>query len=303
MIDLDKLKELHWRELDLLFTFCRRKLFENPKYRYGPLRVWEVANQIHDQTKKYASIKGANYCEVGCGVYHPLGVAAIMYLNGARSITVIDKSPCDSRRAAEALYDLLSDCNNFSDRWFWRKTTYDEYRQRLGDFDLNALRSGNLLVGLKNINYQYIVKDIDEINHLENEIDILSSRATLEHFELFEQGMLALYKFMSNNGVAFHLIDFRDHRAYYSKEYNFWSFLIESGSFSDFNCNRLRASEVLSVFERVGFEIMAADLRKEHVPESVMGLLLPKYRKMSISDLETVAILITIKKAFQESSG
>lgn len=304
MIILDEIKDLHWRELDLIFTFCRRKLFENPKYRYGPLRVLEIANQVHDHIKKYASIKGANYCEIGCGVYHPFGVAAIMYLNGAHSITVIDKNPGDLRRAAEALYDLLTDCSNFSERWFWNEITYAEYRQRLGDFNLGALRSGNLLEGLKNINYQYVIKDVLKMESLENKIDILSSRATLEHFEFFEQGMRALHELMSSNGVAFHFIDLRDHRIYYNQvyKYNSWSFLTEDGSFADFNCNRLRASEILSVFEKVGFKIMDADLRKEHVPESVMDLLLPKYRKMSISDLETMTILLTMKKDSRESS-
>lgn len=303
MFKLDQLKDLHWRELDVLFTFCRRKLFENPKYRYGPLRVWEVVNQVYNHVKKYTNINGANYCEVGCGIYHPFGVATIMYLNGAHSITVVDKNNSDLRRSAEALYDLLVDCSNFSERWFWSEITYDEYHQRLNDFNLGALQSGNLFEGLKNINNQYIVKDILNVERLENEIDILSSRATLEHFEFFEQGISALYKFMSKNGVAFHLIDLRDHRAYYSKDYNFRSFLTQDGSFADFNCNRLRASEILSVFERTGYKILDTDLRKEHIPEAVMSLLLPKYKKMSLDDLETVSMLITAKKSFEEISG
>ena len=294
----DYLDTLHWRELDKVFTFCRRKLNDNKKYRFGNLRTYEVSNQIYNRIRKHHSLKDAKYCEFGCGTYHPLGVATIMYLNGASNITIIDRQTSNIKRAAEALFDLLIDCNLFIGKWNWGSNNREEFKYKLSKFDLDALKSGNLHLGLRDVNYKYIVDELHNLStSFESEFNILSTRAVLEHLEFFEESLNILNKFMVKNGICFHLIDLRDHRAYIEpSKYNYWSFLAEEGIFKDFNCNRYRAYDIIQCFKRTGFEILDHEFIFEKPPENLKKIVTKEFINKTLDELSIVSLRITVKK-------
>ncbi len=268
------------------------------KYRYGNLRIYEVSNQIFNKIGKYKSFQDAKFCELGCGTYHPLGVATILYLNGASNITVIDKQSSNIHRASEALLDLLTDCHLYTDRWNWNQNNREEFNYKLSQFDLEKLKSGDLFQGLRNVSYRYIVDDLYNLcDMFDNEFNILSSRAVLEHMEYLNESLLILNKFMAINGICFHLIDLRDHRVYIEpNQYNYWSFLTEDGTFKDYNCNRYRAFDIIEYFKKSGFEILDHEFIFEKPPENLEKRIISKFFNKTLEELSIVSIRLTVKK-------
>jgi hypothetical protein len=133
-----------WDDLDRVYTICRRQLRARPEWRYGPARVYEVAKEGFEAVRPYISLDDQVCCDLGCGVYHPYGVSAILYLNGARSTIALDRDDSDQPRAAEALADLLLDCLSSPDRWHWSGSERSDFLQRAHQFGLPTLQEGRL---------------------------------------------------------------------------------------------------------------------------------------------------------------
>jgi hypothetical protein len=243
-----------WEELDRVYTICRRQLRAMPDWRQSPARVHEVAREAFDAVSPHISLEDKVYCDLGCGGYHPYGVSTILYLNGARSTIALDLGDCDKRRAAEALSDLLLDCLSAPDRWHWPGIDRESFLQRAHQFGLKALGEGNLEEGLAGLPLKHIVTDIHNPILEEDSIDVMASRAVLEHFLDFGVAVGRMYALMRRGGVAYHHIDLVDHRAYTNSHYHWWSFLAEGEDWSDGLVNRLRSCEIRPHFERAGFE-------------------------------------------------
>jgi Methyltransferase domain len=287
-----------WVRLEPIYISSRRKLLQSRKWRYGPLFVWDNAKPVFDKLAEYnISVEGKVYCDLGCGTHHPYGTSAIMYINGAASTIATDMQDADKRRAAEALYDLLQDCLVNPDSWHWSSVTREEYLTRIQNFNFKALREGNLEVGLVSVPLKHIVTSIYEPSIPSGGIDIISSRAVLEHFLDFEIACHKLWALMSPGSIAYHLIDLVDHRSYGSLEYHQWSFLAEDEQWSDGVCNRLRASEIYKYFENTGFEIKACDVTKNaEMPMGFRKQLRGRFASMSDEELNTLQIACLIKK-------
>ena len=70
--------------------------------------------------------------------------------------------------------------------WHWSFLNRDDYLARIYSFDLKALREGDLDTGLANVPIKHIVTNIYKPAIKSGSIDIMSSRAVLEHFLDFE---------------------------------------------------------------------------------------------------------------------
>lgn len=287
-----------WVKLEPIYISARRKLLQSRKWRYGPLFVRDNVKPVREKLAKYnISIKDKVYCDLGCGTHHPYGTSAVMYINGAASTIATDVEDSDSKRAAEALYELLLDCLVNPDSWHWSSLAREEYLTRVQNFDFKALREGDLQVGLASVPLEHIVTSIYEPTIPLGTIDIMSSRAVLEHFLDFEMACHKLRALMAPAGVAYHLIDLDDHRAYGSTQYHRWSFLAEDEQWSDGLCNRLRASEIREYFERADFEIIAYDLiKKAEMPMGFRKQLKGRFASMSDEELNCTQVSCLIKK-------
>lgn len=287
-----------WSRLEPIYISSRRKLLQSRKWRYGSLFVWDNVKPVFDKLAESGiSVEGKVYCDLGCGTHHPYGTSAIMYINGAASTIATDVHDSDKKRAAEALYDLLQDCLADPDSWHWSSLSRKEYLTRIQNFNFKALREGNLEAGLASVPLKHIVTSIYEPSIPAGTIDIMSSRAVLEHFLDFEKACHKLWALMSPGSMAYHLIDLVDHRSYVSLEYNQWSFLAEDEQWSDGVCNRLRASEIYEYFERTGFEVRAYDVtKKAEMPIEFRKKLKGRFASMSDEELNTLQIACLIEK-------
>jgi hypothetical protein len=287
---------LSWRELDRVYSFCRRQLYSQAAWRYGPARVYEVAKEGFEAISQYTSFLNKVYCDLGCGTYHPYGVAAAMFLNGSRSTISLDLQDSNKQRAAEALADLLCDCFFCSDRWNWNCVDTSDYLSRLQRFDLLALQQGRLDDGLAGLPMRHIVTDIHDPILEEGSIDLMTSRAVLEHFLDFDIAVDRFFALMGEGGIACHHIDLVDHRAYANSDYHRWSFLAENENWSDGLVNRLRSNEVKTSFERAGFEILRWENRIGEMPEGFMKQIAGRFREMTEEELSATGVFCVLRK-------
>jgi SAM-dependent methyltransferase len=285
-----------WKMIEPAFTTLRRQLFTDPIWRFGPLRIHEVASEGYHLLREFTPIEGKAYCDLGCGTMHPLGIAAIFYLNGAAHTLSTDLFPADERRAAEALADLLWDCFCSMEKWCWSGNT-GLFRERLEQFDILALRSGNLKTGTAKVPMRHVVTDIHSPSLQPNSIDLMSSRAVLEHFLDFGTAVRRLYDLMRSGGVAAHVIDIIDHRHYNDPEaFHYFSFLAEGGDWSDGLVNRLRSSEIKIHFQQAGFEIFKYEEIRYEMPTGFRDKITGRFRSMSIEELSVTGIKCVLKK-------
>jgi|GEM_PF-1327582 len=285
-----------WMELDQVFTTTRRKLFEQADWRYGPKRVREVAREAFEALASVVPLEGKVFCDLGCGEHHPLGTSTLMFLNGVRETIALDKVGSDTGRDAEALFDLLVECLIDPEAWHWSQIAREDFISKINQFDLKTLKSGNLEKGLAGAALTHRVEDILTTDIVEH-IDLMSSRAVLEHCLDFRAALNKLFAMMTPGGIAFHHIDLTDHRAYIDPtRFHWWSFLAEADDWSDGLCNRLRASEIRESLERAGFAILNFEGRRVAMPAGFRRLLKGRFAQMTDEELETVTVKCLIKK-------
>ena len=285
-----------WKLSEPAFTTLRRQLFSDQIWRFGPLRIHEVASEGYHLLREFTPIEGKTYCDLGCGTMHPLGIAAIFYLNGAAHTLSTDLFPADERRAAEALADLLWDCFCSMEKWCWSGNT-GLFRERLEQFDITALQSGNLKTGTAKVPMRHVVTDIHSPSLQPNSIDLMSSRAVLEHFLDFGTAVKRLYDLMRPGGVAAHVIDIIDHRHYNDPEaFHYFSFLAEGDDWSDDLVNRLRSSEIKSHYQQAGFEILKYEEIRSEMPVGFKDKVAGRFRAMSLEELSVSGIKCVLKK-------
>jgi SAM-dependent methyltransferase len=285
------------RVYDEMLTKGRRMIWNDKEWRQGPERAFDVSSQAIQAITKYQPIQDKTYMEVGCGPYSPLGVSAVMYLNGVERSLAFDRVQTNNQRTAEALYDLLAECALNPNRWNISNQPEKVFMDRIKSFDANALKNGNLENGILHTNLNYALGNIEEIPLPDNSVSIVSSRATLEHVKDFEKGMSELYRITRVDGISFHSIDLADHRMYKNpRQYNMWSFLQEDENWSDGLVNRLRLSEILNYAQKAGFDVDILETDRHEIPDDIYNNFHHKYSTMPREELEVTNVLCVFKK-------
>lgn len=274
-----------WIQLDSVYSRCRRQLRETSGWRYGPDRVHDVIVDVIAALESAAQIDAAVYCDLGCGRYHPLGNSAILFLNGAARTIALDIQVAEEERGAEALADLLCDCMSNPDRWHLTEISREDFLSRIRQFDLSALQRGLLKEGVAGTPLEHVVTDIHAPELELGQIQLMSSRAVLEHFQDLPLAARRLYEMMSPGGVAFHHVDVTDHRSHVQPDrYHAWSFLAEADDWTDGLVNRLRPSEIRQCFEEAGFRVLKYDIRRGDLPDGFRQQMTGRFRQMDEAD-------------------
>ncbi len=288
---------------DKVFTEIRRKLCHSPKWkfrwRYGTNRVSQVSKEAFYNLRRYGSMIGKTYMDLGCGSHHPYGTSAVMFLNGAVKTIAFDVKETDEQRAAEALYDLLVDCAADPDSWRFSSISRQDFLNNIYRFNIPALKEGDLKRGIAGVPMKYVVDDIYTNNIPADSVDFMSSRSVLEHFLDFPKALLETKRIMSPGAIAFHSIDLVDHRYYANPDkYHYWSFLAENDDWSDGACNCLRHSEIRKCVAQAGFEILLFHGTKDlvPVPAGFRKYLKGRFKEMSDEDIRIYGTTCVIRK-------
>jgi hypothetical protein len=293
------LSDHHWQGLEPIYISARRSLHRSKKWRYGPLFVRDSTKPMFDKLAEYGvSVEAKTYCDMGCGAHHPYGASSVMYVNGASACVATDIQATDRVRAAEALHDLVQDFLVNPDRWHWSGAPRSEFLARARQFDLDKLRDGDLAGGTASVPITHYVTSIYTPSIPLGTIDVMSSRAVLEHFLDFDLASQNLNRLMAPGSVAYHEIDLVDHRAYNSLDFHWWSFLSEDEKWTDGVCNRLRFSELRNRLEVAGFQIRDYQaLKKEAMPAGFRARLAGRFAAMSDDELNSLRVGCLIAKA------
>ena len=152
-----------WKLTDPIFASLRQQLNATSQWRFGPDYTYGSAKWVFDNLQRFVSIRGATYCDLGCGLHLPYGTSTILFLNDAAACVALDiQDTRDPARSAIALYDLLVDCLAFPERWSWNDCSSADIQRKVRLFDLTALREGDLEAGVANLPITHVVRDLKE---------------------------------------------------------------------------------------------------------------------------------------------
>lgn len=239
------------------------------------------------------------HLDFGCGSINPLAIATIFILNGAKHVYSVDISPGDDEKMnAFRLYELLKECYAHPELFcFWENST-KEIQERLKLFDMNSLFLGNLFKAIRNAPVNYIVTDTHNYDSYEiDNLDLIVSYTVLEHVMPFKQNMINLTNLLKNDGLMCHYIDFSDHESKSSTDILApWRFLTRDDVRCAWQCNRIRFSEMVKLFNTIGLTVKTTKTTKSKVPSILREKLLDQFKHLLDEDLEVTAALVVLGK-------
>jgi len=159
---------------------------------------------------------------------------------------------------------------------------------------------GNLEDTLEGCSAKYLTKGLYSLRAIPSQsLDFVFSQNVLEHVRRaeFTQTQQELYRILRPTGVCSHVVDLKDHLGYALNNLRFSKNIWETFASPGFYTNRIRYSEMLAIFESVGFCI-------EHVqPEFWATLPTPKhvlaepYRELPDDELRVKGFKIVLRKS------
>jgi len=136
-----------------------------------------------------------------------------------------------------------------------------------------------------------------------NTVDFIFSNAVLEHVQRreFETIIQALYHAQTFGGVSSHQIDLRDHLARSLNSLRFSPQVWESRFFSHPNIytNRLRASEIVEIFQRVGYRVIQNTPYQWDTLPLAKAKLHTAFHQFSDDDLRTHSLWLVVEKPLE----
>ncbi len=298
----DILSELNYVDLENIYLRSRKDLYKNNFWRRGTNRIHSIFSDIYEKFTKYQNISGKTFLELGSG-FHPYGIASVMYLNGVKEAYSVEPDLLGDDyfyASCEALLNLIINCKAYPDHWLVneKNISLKEYFDKLDKFDIRSLIENDIEKSTNNVPITFFKeKLIEEVDLPANSVDLLASRAVLEHIFDFENAMNKMYEMMAPSGIMYHFIDFSDHKAYFNpKKYNKFGLLTLDKSWSDDFHNRLRPIEMKEVIIRSGFNILEWDSEIDEIPTSIENKIHTDYKKYPVEDLKTVRVKCVLQK-------
>lgn len=237
-------------------------------------------------------LEGKIVLEIGPG-WQPI-IPLVFHLAGCSRVIIVDRQRLmDERLLYRTCRNLIAYKNKLSERL---KISPVEVQRKL-----EVVKDTGLDYNLKHLGFDYLAPcDVLQTVLDDNSIDVITSRAVLEHIppEIVVALMRKSYKLLKDSGRMCHIIDNSDHWEHEDKsipQLNFLKFSdVTASLLSAFNPldyqNRLRHCEYVAVLEAAGFRIdldlstpnekAMADLKKIklhkkyiHVPAADLAIL------------------------------
>ena len=164
-----------------------------------------------------------------------------------------------------------------------------------------AMRSSSVDAMLREIGATYLCNGLIGLQSIPSEsIDAIFSNAVLEHVRRseFAATIRELYRIQRPGGISSHQIDLRDHLGGALNSLRISHQRWESPLFSQsgFYTNRLRCSEIRSIFTDAGWEILECTERKwDHLP-TPRRMLHKQFQKFTDNDLLVSGVRIVVRR-------
>lgn len=201
---------------------------------------------------------GKDYLELGTG-WSPI-IPIVFYLAGCRTLTLVDgQRLMDDHTFGQTCQQLIAYSKEIANQL--------NTEEQLIEDKLIKLTGLPLAAALKQMNAQYLAPcDLFDANLGQNTIDIISSRAVLEHISptTIKKLFIEFNKLLRSDGAMCHIIDNSDHWEHGDKSIGRLNFLkysqasfniISSMNPLDYQ-NRLRHSEYKTLMKDTGFKVI-----------------------------------------------
>ena len=267
-----------------------------PGFNVGPAipfiqlgRFLELADKVD------FNVSGKRCMDYGCGQDRTFSIATLLYLLGAESVVLIDTLPPhnESMLAKGIWYLLAILALDTSALKLNPKGLNKIIKTRIFDFDLDALKQGNLYGGLPhNIklytgNYHYLAEEIGAL-------DTIISNSVFEHDMKIEKTLTIFRQYLLPEGCIYTDIDYRDHRMYL-EGLSPWQYLIDDSDVSPDYINKIRMIEMRKIIRRSGFDIAASNQISTSPQKETMDKFLPKYQNLHSDDIHILQDSLFLK--------
>ncbi len=228
-----------------------------------------------------AFLEGKQVLEYGPGDIP--AVALLMYAHGAKRVICVDRFPLVS----------LSDTN----RKVLRKIT-NRLNGKARERAESCLSSAGLLIEGK---VDYVIKP-NGLAGFETEIDLIVSRAVLEHVNDLSATFDDMYKVLAESGLAIHKVDLRSHALHRRNQLDFltWPEALWRLMYSHKGApNRLRVDFYRRLVNERGFKtelIEVTDRANIECIREVRPRLAKEFRNLSDDDLGWLGFWLVIRK-------
>lgn len=281
-----------------LLLFCSRMLQQAGLGKYGTGKMLRKANSILSSIEGLELPSKKTFVDFGCGAHEPLALSSFFYANGFANCIANDFLPIRNNTfAAISMFEVLSQMMIFPEDFVALGQSQSSFLSRVKNFDLKGFQEGDFSAGVHPIQESvgFLSCNILESGIDHESVSLLVSFAVFEHVFDIKRVCSYLYDISEPGGLQFHFIDLADHRSYRNDGvYNKFSFLTEETGPS--NINRLRASEHIANFQAAGFEILSQEANSEAIDEATHNALLPHWKSLDRSDLETHGLTVVLRK-------
>lgn len=180
-------------------------------------------------------------------------------------------------------------------------SAYHEALRTAGLEEHQAAKAANVTGMLTALGSQYLCNGLVDLRALPNRsMDAMFSNAVLEHVRRaeFAETIRELYRIQRPGGVSSHQIDLRDHLGGALNSLRVSHHRWESRLFaqSGFYTNRLRCSEIRSIFTDAGWEILECIERRWDNLPTPRSVLHPEFRQFTDSDLLVSGVRMVVRR-------
>lgn len=237
--------------------------------------------------RQAASEYFAGRCVLEYGPGDVPGVALMLLANGVRKVFLADRFPliCDSDKNVAAVRELL------------RRMSPEE-RDRVNA----CLRvPGDPTSGYLGERLQYLVRE-SGLSGLRQEVDVVLSRAVLEHVDDLEATFADMETALKAGGVAVHLVDLKSHGLHTRNPLDFltWPELLWRAMYSAKGVpNRWRVNRYREILERSGLHVERLEptaLASKRDVAEVRPRLAAAFRAVSDEDLSWLGFWLVCRK-------
>lgn len=237
-------------------------------FKHGAMLNYEYANNVFTNhfnlNKKFGNKKTKHILELGPG--DSLYTGVFCWEKGLRS-SLVDVG---AFAEVDSVKYSISQENITGEKFFGHATKGKEF--------------------LKSLNCEYFSNGLESLRSFKEEsIDFAFSQAVLEHVPLLDLEPLAieLYRTLKPGAIFSNRVDLKDHlggglnNLRWSKKVWESKFLSSSG----FYTNRLRFSEIIKIFESIGFECVVINIDKWNILPLKKSKMSPEFHHFDLDEL------------------
>jgi SAM-dependent methyltransferase len=292
----DEIKRLSFTEQEAYWNRASYLIEESgKKFPASAIKVFTDLFGLLDREIKF-DIRDKLLLEIGPG--YNLGVAFLAALSGAKKVYAVDAFPHPKGTDDDFIFAMLtrlleersfffSEVKNFSDDVFVNHFARIVAKD---DHDVFSYRNDKIELLFPYYAEKLPLKD--------DSFDLIYTNAAFEHFLLPTQAVQEMYRVTRPGGISFHCVDHRDHRNFrkpldfLALEDDQWIEVFKKLKQQDLSSyshtNRMRSSEVVTLFEEHGFKtvkVLPIPFMRCTIKDELFQRMTDHYKKLSRDDI------------------